>query len=580
MARPNEKLLKHWRTQMEYADLVWEEAGWKQSARIESVQSNELAVRYLNAYRGQQWTSAGWMGLAPEALAVTPLFFSVANTFVAGLLARSPEITVLPRRPSVAESARKVEALLNYDVYELKMKRQWARTVLDAFFCPFGLTRHGFTPSEEFTGKSDEELLQTYAGARKDKPWIRRWTLWDFRLDPTAETPDSDGDARWCAFRTLMTKEEIERTQGMVLPKDAKSTVRVSLPTPQGQKRSRTRAAPAEYYEVWSVYDKTDRTWVQLDGSYEHILRPQADWPIPWEDLPYDALYFNPQSDTLFPIPYAQTIFGTIEMRNKLRTLMEELTKRLRRIIAYNKNALAEGEEAKLETLDLQEWVATNGDLANAIKEIQVGGFPQELMLFDSLLKEDVREALGQSNMDRAQRVNVESATEAANIAQGSAQAQSRNVQALEDWLDSCVRHYAQARRAVTVESEVVPLGLSDPRQLNTRLPEDRFLNVTPQDLHAEYDFIIKQGSTLPDTRRQRITQALANLQVASQQPQLHNLQALYADYWIAAGESPAEKMLTSEQIAATQQPQIPGEEPEIADTSQLIGQLGQAGVQ
>jgi hypothetical protein len=378
-----------------------------------------------------------------------------------------------------------------------------------------------------------------------------------------------------------MTEEEINRNPEMTLPKAAKATVRITLPTPMGQRRTRGKAAPAEYYEVWSIYDKTDRTWLQLDGTYENVLRGEAEWPIPWEDLPYDALYFNPQADTLFPVPFAQTIMPSVEMRNKLRTIMEELTKRLRRVIPYNENALGEGADKKLATLQDGEFIPLRGDIANAIGQIQLGGFPSELMIYDALLKEDVREALGQSDMDRGQRINVESAQEASRVAQGAATNSSRNIEALEDYLDSCIRHYAQARRATTLENEVVPiLGTEDSRILITDLAQS-YLEVSPEDLAGEYDFIIKQGSTLPDTKQRRVQQALADLQVAGQFPQLHNLQEMVASYHRAVGNNVAKTMLNDQQIKATQQPQVPGQEqPEGADNSQLIQALTGAGMQ
>jgi hypothetical protein len=572
MAKETSAVLAYWQGQMRFADEAWEEAGWKASAKISKPGSAELATQYLSAYRGQQWGADGWMGMGPESCAVTPLFFASANTFVAGLIARSPEISVLPRRPGTADAARKIQAVLNYDVYELKMKRQWRRTVFDAFFCPFGITRHGYTPSQEFETEKDADLLEWYAGARPDKPWIRRWTLWDTRIDASAETPDSDGDARWCGFRTLMTKDQIAKNPKMKLPRGMQATVKLTVPSPKGPRHAEKKSAsPDEYFEVWSIYDKTDKSWLQIDGNYEYVLRREDAWPIPWEDLPYDALYFNPQADTLFPIPYAASIFPTVVMRNKLRTINEELIKRLRRVIPYSETLLGEGSKDKLEGLNLVEFIGFKGEINNAIGNIQLGGFDQSLMLYDQMLVQDVREALGQSSMDRAQRINVESATEAAGVAQGSAKAEGRNIDSLEDYLDSSVRHYAIARRATMKSDETVALlGPEDARILITDIKQE-YLTVTTKDMKAEVDFIIKQGSTLPDSKQRRVADALADIQVASQFPQLHNIQEILAAYHRARGNNPAKVMLNDQQIAATAGQGMPDEP---VDSSQLIGQV------
>jgi hypothetical protein len=257
---------------------------------------------------------------------------------------------------------------------------------------------------------------------------------------------------------------------------------------------------------------------------------------------------------------------------------MDQLVLRLRRIIIANENLLGKDQADRLEEADLTEILRVTGDIANAIGQVQLGSLPQELMLYDALLKEDVREALGQSAMDRAQRINVESATEAAGVAAGSQKAEYRNVEALEDWLNSNIRHYAIARRATTTDDEIVPiLGSDDARLLIPDL-DTSYLTVTKDDLAAEVDFVIRQGSTLPDTRQRRVQQALADLQVMSMAPDIHNRQEVFANYWRAAGRNVTKVMLDANQIAATAPPQIPGEESEGADTSQLIQSL--AGMQ
>lgn len=577
-----ERRVAHWKAVLAHAGKEWARQGIRtRSMADDSVEAERTAIwRYLRAYRGDQWDELSWGGIPREDLVVTPLFFSAANTFQAQLIARAPKIEVFPRRSQEsAADARLFSALLNYDVWELKLKRQWNRAVKDAFFMPFGVVRVGFTPPEEFStfdGRTDRErLIETYDPARPAKPYLRRWPLWDFRLDPLAETPDNDGDARWCAFRSLLTMDEIRRNPNMREPEDLEPTVSkevvgdlrekvrpVDLFMPSGEKFDSRRRL--EFVEVWTVYDKTERVWFQMTPGSRKALRDPDDWPDSLQaidGLPYSAVYFNEQSDSLFPEPYAHTIWNTIQERNKARTLMHELVKRMRRVMLYRRDAVPIEERHKLEDLDLTEWIGMDADLDEAIKDVPLGGFDQTLLLFDQMLKEDVREAIGQSRFTRGQRENVESGTEAARIALGDEVNAGRNLERVEDFLNSSVRQYAQARQATAdVEETVNVLGVGD-----TRILQDAptpFFRITPDRIRQEFDFHIQAGSTLPRTRDQDVRAALADIEVMSQQPEIHNLQQGFIDYWVARQKDPTKYMLNAQELRATQQarPALPDE--------------------
>lgn len=566
------KFVKEWRERLQHADRVWESRGLAKT--MTSVSQEDELKRYLAAYRGEPWAPAGWAGLAPEDLSVTPVFFAAQNTFVAQLLARVPEAEVLPRTRDTIERAPIVESLINYDIDELKMKRQWSLALGDSFSAPFGLIRHGYTPSEE-TFDSKGRRIEPYAMARPDKPWLRRWKIWDFRVDPLASSPEPDGDAMWCAFRNLYTEDQLRKNPSLSVPDDLHPSRSIEV----WNKDHTQKLAETPTYAVWTVYDRRDRTWFQIPESEGPLFRQPDDWPIPWEDLPYDVAYFNPQMDTLFPVSYAAAIWQSVIERNKVRTLIVELVKRMRRIILINKDQLGEGEAEKLESSDLTEIIQVTGNLANAVGQVQLGGLAGDLLALDGLYEKDIREAIGQSAMDRGQRINVESSFEAQNVAQGSAILSGRNVERTEDFLSSSLRHYAIARQATTTEEEVLPIiGRKLAEQL--RGSAGSYYIVKPESLHGEFDYKVVPGSSLPDNRQRRIKEAMAKLEIAKSAPEIHDLQEAYARVWEAFGERPADWMMNMEQLKATQgqglAPDAPGGEG--ADMGQLMLALRDGG--
>lgn len=542
----SQTFIKEWTKRLDHAHRVYHKNGIIRPGAGPSnkpwsmATENRALLEYIGAYRGESWASE-WGGIPEEDLSVTPTFFSTANTFCAGLLARDPEPECLPEIAENAEKARIWEAVLKYDVHELKMKRQWNMALFDAFFAGFGIVRHGFTPSDEFNSR-DEDLLEKYAMARPDKPWLRRIKPWDFRADPLAESLLPDGDAEWCAFRSLICLDDVQKNPKMSTW-DNMPTIKINM-VEGGEE-------PEEFVPVWTVYDKCERTWFQIaEGEDRKLVRQPSDWPLPWEDLPYDVCQFNPQMDSQFPVSYASIIYPSVVHRNKLRTLTEELQKRLRRIILVREDALTEDSRRKIQNADLTEILMVTGDLAQAIAQVQVGGADPSLIAYDGLLEKDIREALGQSAMDRGQRINVDSGTEAANVAQGGQINASRNVEAVEDFLNSSMRHYAIARQATTIGEEIIPIvGMGDSALINGLQGE---VTIDSESLAGEYTFRVRAGSTLPETREKRTREAMADFAFASQSPQMHNMQEVTSSVWMARGKNPAKMMLNIQQLQQT----------------------------
>jgi hypothetical protein len=508
---------KRWRERLRHARDVWVDKGLIGTSRP------SMLRLLLEFYRGNQWAHLGQLwGLTEQEMVTANKIFSTANTIQAQLSTRNPKTLVRARNPRGLLSAPNVQALLDYDIEEQDHMRQWNLALRDHLFAPVGVTRHGFTPQEEFFDK-DGKRLQNYRPARPDRPWIQTLPIWDVLLNPLARSFHNDGGLEWCAFRGLKTVSQIDRTPGMIKRDGLVPTIGHPF------KEMRPKELRDEQNEDWNdlvefytVYEIEERTWFQITlDQLEKPLRDPDDWPIQWEHLPIDILAVNEQMDTPFPIPIMEEVVPIQVEMNILRTIMRKVVKNTRRIIGAQEGAIDDEELDKLEMGETVEILRTKGPANQALQEIKSGGFPQELLAYEALLDKDLRETAGVSLMDNAQRINVETAEEAARVGQGSSIHTLRNQTPFEKYMQSSIRNYMQARRQTMTEEELVPI-LGQEGAAEGREP---FLTVSPEDLANDYDYRVRVGSTLPDSRERDAQQALADINVAGTAPDLHNLE-------------------------------------------------------
>lgn len=508
------KWLEDWNARLRHSHRVWMANGMTSGDSTHSSEPTPTegrrevnVLRYLDAYRGHMWPAGPWGGIPNQELQDVNLVFSTVNTLVARNSARAPQVYVAARgaelaKPEAANRAVLKQAVLQNFVHELKMKREVDKVIHDAGLVHFGILTHGYTaPEEKFDG--DGRLLQTYDPARADAPYIRRRPIWDVRIDPNAESWDNDGDARWFAYRELFTEDQIKDNPNMRLPKDVTPTV--SREKRRIQERS-DGTAPSndfnEFYEVWTIFDKVRRTWFQIIEDATKPVRAETEWPIPWSSLPYTILIFNRQADTPVPVPFTK-IYWKLQMElNKVHTIVMELVKRTRRIIGMNIDQLDENRRDILNNLDLTEILAFNGDPAQLMKEIKSGGMPQELLFLIKKLEQDIRGIVGVSDLDRGQRINVDTATEAAAVTEGSQTQQSRNQEKVEEFWSSVLKSFDIGLQTVQTEDLLVPIIGTDLMgtvlDAETREPQD-FATVTPSILEGDFTYGIKAGSTLTE---------------------------------------------------------------------------------
>ena len=418
------------------------------------------------------------------------------------------------------------------------MKRQLKRAFRHHLFAPFGAIRHGFTPAEEFEAEKSGRRMQLYRPAAPDRPWIRAEPIWNILMDPRQSGFHVDDGVWWVAFRDVVPLEDLLENPNTINRKGLEDFAgnvgtdwRDVMPD---YLRDAKDPDQDKFVELFTVYESKERTWHQmiLDGI-DKPIREKADWPIDWETLPVNIFAVNEQMDTPFALSMLDQLGSTQEEINLLRTMMSQLVFRLRRLIGVNKNALDDNQELeKIRQGAMNEIIATNGVPSEIIQAISSGVFPQELLQYLAVLEEDMREKLGQSKMGRGQRINVESATEAANVQQGQDSHLARINDIWEDFGLEVVKTYAQGRRetmAAGDRSELVPIaGAIDADGLQ------QWLDVSPDDLQNEYEFTLIADSMRKNDQAREVGLAQQALQTALANPDMLNV-AFWTRNWVEA---------------------------------------------
>jgi hypothetical protein len=519
---------------------------------------SSMMRQLIELNRGNQWEHFGALGslagLDSTELATVNKVFPVANTIQGDVASRNPQVQVIPRVPQYSTGARPVENLVNYDIDELNMKKQANRALMHHLWAPAGFMRNGFTPQEEFETDTDKpRRMQMYRPAKPDRPWVKAVPIWNILIDPMHESFHPDDGAWWCAFRDIMELEDIRSNPNMISREDLgdfAGNIDADWAMMRTEEFKRNEDPDREnHVEVWTVYEAKERTWFQitLDGLDKPLRNPD-DWPIPWETLPYSVFSVNEQMDT----PFDQAIMdqvGPIQVElNRLRTMIGQLVYRLPRVIGYNQGALNPDELAKLQYAGVKELIGFKGPVKDNLEVVNTGDVPQGLLALNALLTEDLRESIGQSKMDRAQRENVESASEAAFIQQGSDVNTGRISDAFEDFWKDFIRLHMQGRRAtmdITGEETIRIVGQQDADGLQV------WESVSPKILHGDYEFHVVPGSTRKLDRNAEVQKAAADFQLAAAAPNFFNT-AYYARKYVEARNQPLDQALSETALVAS----------------------------
>lgn len=524
--------IAYWRQRSDDADRLWVAKGYdERSPALVAV------TRYLDAYRGVS-SAMSQLGadVADEGTISSNVFYATVNVLLASLFARDPQCDVIASDPDVSDGARAQENLINHLVRnpKLRHKREMNRVLFDATLLHFGVLVHGYTPKEEKARKG--RLLDPFDAARADFPYMRRAAPWDVRIDPLAEVFDPDV-AMWFSYDFYLPLKDVRDHPRLIYRDDLRPTRAKKL------RESVERIADEDrLVHMRMFYDKAERKrFVLSPGSEKPLLEPE-DWPLPYKSLPYTLLQLNPTPGDPFGTTYSEQILPIQEELNAALRTANHLTQSIRRLIFIDKSALDDEEKKKLGNLALLEVLLTNGVPSQSVYATQLGGLPQEMLLYIQFLVGQIREILGVSDMERAQRVNVETAAEVSQIAAGASTQRGRNQGPWEDFLSEAFCVFGESLQNTEFRPvSVQVLGESD--------ADTAYGSVAPGDIQGEFVYRVRPGSTLPRNPNAEAQKEIALNEAMKPFGGLVNMRQRAVDTVLAFDKSPSTQ-LNAEQPA------------------------------
>jgi hypothetical protein len=589
---PDEVLL--WKKRLEHAHAEWNAAGLIPDEESGTT-DNYSMMRYLDGYRGDfpQVLSGG---SDPVDQLVGNIFFSIINTMVSQISGRTPDPIVRPIGGSASGRDARRRAWINEQVIrammrEKQFKEEVDRAVLSAVLTPMGLIRHGYTPEVEWIDKNGK-LLPRFKNQTPDLPWIQFMRPWQVRIDPMVNDFRPDSEPRWCAFQSLWYEHQIRRNENMIFRQDLTATHHYDI-RPKEKRygvASRTSSSDADtipMYEEWVVYDFDEQKFFGVSQGSDKLIRTEEDWPFNWNQLPYSYLAFNPQLDSPFGIPFPKLFYSEQLLYNKIWTLLNASIARMRALLVYRKDAFPDDEENLITPDALAEAIATSGDPSQVISEFNFGTIDPQLIGLLFQIKEQIREVLGVSNFDRAQRANVETASEANQIGAGSAMMRSRNQDKVETFWSNIIRvAHRTLLQSDDARSMFVPIvGQENLEFLTADERAQGFTEINIGDLGGEFDYAVKLGSTMkldPAHELQAVVTGYNTL--GGVQSQMLNQRHYHERITELTGEDPVQAVVgeqVAEQMASQQgEGEGAGDSGAVAAAQQGLPELALAGGQ
>ena len=548
--------LKEWKNRKAHADREWKDAGLIPDEEG-SASDYYCMMRYLDAYRGDfPDVLSGGMDHADQMAG--NITFSLVNTMVSQNSGGTPDPILRPIGGTAAGKDARRRAFLNEQVMrsimrEKKFKQEVDPAIMSAVLTGGGFVRHGFTPEVEYEDDNGV-LIQRFKNQTPDMPWIQMMRPWQLRIDPIVNSFNPDGEPRWVAFQNLWFASQIKKNPNLVFRKDLVPTFYQDLRPKENRMGSSRPPAEDEVmpmYEEWVIYDFDERKFFGISPGSDQLIRPEADWPVDWGQLPYSYISFNSQLDSPFPIPFMRMIYDDQMMYNKIWTILNAVVSRTRRILAYNGNAMDDDQIAMLTNpRNFVEAIETQSDPREAIADLGFGSFDGQLVGLLFQLKEQIREVLGVSNFDRGQRANVETASEANQIGAGGAIARNRNQEKVEGFWENIIKvsHRSFLQNSDAREQIIPIIGRQNLNFLTQSERADGFLKTSLGEIRGEFDYAIRANSTMKiDPAQELAAVTTAYNTLGGQQSRMLDQRYFHERILELVGEDPLQAVLSEE---------------------------------
>ncbi len=454
-----------------------------------------LWTRSLNLYEARVPTE----GNPSMRTVVVNLGYAYVRTAIPSLYFRDPYISINPTRPDEVTKAQVTEAVLNAKLKSFDLKRQEKRAIFDAITCGIGVIKYGNAP--------DVVLSETGPMVVRDNIFTRRCRPIDILFDPAAEEP---ADLDWVTHRVIKDVESIKKDKRYSNTEKVKGTLTYEddlLPKGLSKREAESLAPKAELFECW---DATTRMLRVYTPEVDEWLLEQSFDEMPWMQkirLPFEFLSFNETNDKIYCIPDLIYIEDQLKELTNLRTTQASHVKKFVRIYLASKGIKDDEIERIVNAEDGA--VVTVSDV-NGVKLLEPGQIGPDFRFLQEDAKTDIREVLGQSEMNRGGVLDEKRTLgEVQMIARGGINRSEERVDRVEDHVENICVGLLKVMKATMDESEFVrmsgqpnwPPADWTPEQTTLMQVGTSGMMVTKDDILDEPDVEVKAGSALPLNR-------------------------------------------------------------------------------
>jgi len=335
----------------------------------------------------------------------------------------------------------------------------------------------------------------------KDEPFLRWIDYWDdYLFDPDVK---KHRHRRWEAVGLTVSFQEFQEMEN-IRPEFKKGGKHAIKPQRRPEDddyqneqdltaaslEAKSFTSDEEWIRMWEIWDREHDEKHLVAENVKHFLEKDSNWPFEFEvgDDPFPCTVLEAKIDpqSSHSISEFQPIEDQIFERSRIRSIQSAIVKKLAPRYLYNSQGATKAQMRKFLSSNVLDGIEVKNPAG--IQLAPVPQVPAGFFEFDSVLKDDLKDVSGQSEIDQGELAKT--ATEA-NIIEGrsAVRKSARNI----DFENFVARSMAKFGWLIQqFQTEEISFRISGDK---TPDGQDQFMSVSKQDIQGEFDFEVIPGS-------------------------------------------------------------------------------------
>lgn len=476
----------------------------------------KLGVEYRKKYgRGDRWeTYKNWYRGIFTGRGVVPvnITYAMARATISRARLADPRVVIsAPMRPDLFFHAKLVEAIDNWLIRELGIKKILKRLILNTFLhgvAPWIVgydSQYGFSP-EDIDPETGETL--TSSDAQGDRleydsrvspgmPWVMPASPEDFVV-PWG-TPSFEA-AQWYAIHFIRPTDEMKDDPKYKNRDEIKPNLSPNSDIHGRDSRKNVQQKMAEkgdFTEAWELHDRrTQKVYVFLPDGKKFIREEKDELQI--DGFNAGVLDFNDDTDYFWSTPDAAILEPQQLEINDVTTQWSKHRRTAVAKIIAKKKAFDKGEIDKLTSENVRAVIEANvNDISKDIKFIDAN-IPDDFRIAREMIRQDAREAVGfsRNQLGEFQGKTHVSAAEQGEVAKGAEIRVDERRDLVADALTQMISKINQIIFNFWTQEQVIQIAGPD--------GAIHWVKYTGADLKGEYNIQIDPDAAVPQTKQAR----------------------------------------------------------------------------